>query len=80
MLPYSLPAYVVTVETGETPAYRRMSMSMIAVGPLLRLFNTRTPMDSKIKVILEVVVVNCVAVWLPRAFGMLGLQGGIPAP
>ncbi len=53
---------------------------LIVVGVLLWLVNTYIPMDSKIKKILNVVVVICVVVWLLYAFGVLGRSGDIRVP
>lgn len=45
---------------------------LIVVGVLLWLVNTYIPMDSKIKSILNAVVVIAVVIWLLQAFGVLG--------
>ena len=45
---------------------------LIVVGVLLWLVNTYIPMDSKIKSILNAVVVICVVIWLLQAFGIIG--------
>ena len=45
---------------------------LIVVGVLLYLINRYIPMDSKIKTILNIVVVICVIVWLLKAFGVWG--------
>ena len=42
------------------------------MGVLLWLVNTYIPMDSKIKSILNAVVVICVILWLLQAFGIIG--------
>lgn len=47
-------------------------ITLIVVGVLLWLVNTYIPMDSKIKTILNVVVVIAVVLWLLQAFGVLG--------
>jgi hypothetical protein len=44
---------------------------LIAVGVLLWLVNTYIPMDSKIKGILNAVVVIAVVIWLLQIFGLL---------
>lgn len=44
---------------------------LIVVGVLLWLVNTYIPMDSKIKNILNIVVVILVVIWLLKAFGLL---------
>ena len=55
-------------------------LTLIVVGVLLWLVNAYIPMDSKIKRILNVVVVICVVVWLLYAFGILGRAGDIQVP
>jgi type IV secretory pathway TrbL component len=45
---------------------------LIVVGVLLWAANTYIPMDSKIKTIMNVVVVIAVVLWLLSAFGVLG--------
>jgi hypothetical protein len=45
---------------------------LIAVGVLLWLVNSYIPMDSKIKGILNAVVVIAVVIWLLQVFGLLG--------
>jgi len=45
---------------------------LIVVGVLLWLVNTYIPMDSKIKSILNAVVVIAVVIWLLQVFGLLG--------
>ena len=50
---------------------------LIVVGVLLWLVNNYIPMDSKIKSILNVVVVICVVLWLLQAFGVLGSLSSI---
>lgn len=52
-------------------------VALAVVGVILWLVNTYIPMDSKIKSILNVVVVIVVAVWLLQAFGVLGNIDGI---
>ena len=50
---------------------------LIVVGVLLWLVNTYIPMDSKIKSILNAVVVIAVVIWLLQVFGLLGSLNGI---
>ena len=50
---------------------------LIVVGVLLWLVNTYIPMDSKIKSILNAVVVIAVVIWLLQVFGVLRSLGGI---
>lgn len=45
---------------------------LIVIGVLLWLVNTYIPMDSKIKSILNAVVVIAVVIWLLQVFGLLG--------
>lgn len=55
-------------------------ITLIVIGVLLWLVNTYIPMDSKIKQILNIVVVICVLVWLLSAFGILGHYNDIQVP
>jgi hypothetical protein len=50
---------------------------LIVVGLLLWLVNTYIPMDSKIRSILNAVVVIIVVLWLLQAFGILGSLNAI---
>jgi hypothetical protein len=50
---------------------------LIVVGVLLWLVNNYIPMDSKIKSILNAVVVILVVLWLLQIFGLLGAINGI---
>ncbi len=50
---------------------------LIVVGVLLWLVNNYIPMDSKIRSILNGVVIIVVVLWLLQAFGILGSLGGI---
>jgi hypothetical protein len=52
-------------------------VTRIVVGVLLWLIRTYVPMDSKIKILLDVVVVIAVVLWLPSAFGLIGHLGNI---
>lgn len=45
---------------------------LVVVGFLLYMINNYIPMDSKIKSILNIVVVIGVTVWLFQALGMMG--------
>lgn len=47
-------------------------LTLILVGVVLWLVNKYIPMDSKIKTILNVVVVILVILWLLSAFGVIG--------
>ena len=50
---------------------------LIVVGVLLWLINNYIPMDSKIKGILNAVVVIAVVIWLLQVFGLLDSLSGI---
>ncbi len=50
---------------------------LIVVGVLLWLVNNYIPMDSKIRSILNAVVIIVVVLWLLQAFGILGSLGGV---
>jgi hypothetical protein len=52
-------------------------LTLIVVGVLLWLINSYIPMDSKIKGILNGVVVIVVVLWLLQAFGVIGALNGI---
>jgi hypothetical protein len=45
---------------------------LIVVGVLLYLVNTIIPMDAKIKMIINVLVVLVVCLWLLQEFGLIG--------
>jgi hypothetical protein len=47
-------------------------ITLIVVGVLLWAVNNYVPMDSKIKKILNVIVMLVVVVWLLQVFGVLG--------
>jgi hypothetical protein len=47
-------------------------LTLVIVGVLLWLINNYVPMDSKIKTIVNVVVVIVVVIWLLQAFGIVG--------
>lgn len=47
-------------------------ITLIVVGVLLWAINRYIPMDSKIKTILNVVVVIIVVLWLLQGFGVIG--------
>ena len=55
-------------------------ITLVVVGVLLCLVNTKIPMDGKIKKILNVVVVVCVVFWLLFAFGILNHSTDIRVP
>jgi len=45
---------------------------IIVVGVLLYLVNSVIPMDAKVKVVLQVVVILVLLIWLLQVFGLLG--------
>ena len=54
-------------------------LTLIVVGFLLWVINRYVPMDSKIKSILNIVVVIVVVIWLLQGFGVIGsLRGNNP--
>lgn len=55
-------------------------ITLIVVGFLLWVINSYIPMDSKIKSILNVVVVIVVIFWLLHGFGIIGNGGDIRMP
>jgi hypothetical protein len=52
-------------------------VTLIVVGVLLWLVNNYVPMDSKIKSILNIVIVIVVVLWLLQAFGVMGSIAGM---
>ncbi|WP_439534594.1 Thivi_2564 family membrane protein [Polymorphobacter sp.] len=48
-------------------------ITLIVVGVLLWLVNTKLPMDGTIKSIINIVVIIAVILWLLRTFGILTL-------
>jgi len=54
--------------------------TLIVVGVLLWLVNRFIPMDEKIKLILNIVVVIAVVLWLLYGFGVIGRSGDIHLP
>jgi hypothetical protein len=52
-------------------------VTLVVVGVGLWLINNYIPMDSKIKTILNVVVVIVVVLWLLSVFGLLGSLSGL---
>ncbi len=54
-------------------------VTLIVVGVLLWAINRYIPMDSKIKSILNIVVVIVIVLWLLQGFGVIGsLRGNNP--
>jgi ABC-type multidrug transport system fused ATPase/permease subunit len=50
---------------------------LIVIGVALWLINTYIPMDSKIKSILNAVIVIAVILWLLQVFGIIGSIGSL---
>ena len=50
---------------------------LIIAGVVLWLINSFIPMDSKVKTILNAVVVIAILIWLLQAFGLIGSVGNI---
>jgi hypothetical protein len=55
-------------------------LTLIVIGVLLWLVNTYIPMDSKIKKILNVVIVIAVILWLLAAFGVFHRLHDVDVP
>ena len=53
---------------------------LIVVGILLWIVNAYLPIDGKIKMIINVVVLICVVFWLLNCFGILNTARDIPVP
>lgn len=53
---------------------------LIVIGLCLYLVNSMIPMDPKIKMILNVVVVICVLLFVLQAFGLLGTLNTVRIP
>lgn len=50
---------------------------LVVVGILLWLVNTYVPMDSKLKLILNIVAVLLVILWLLKVFGLIDSMKGV---
>ncbi|WP_254064111.1 Thivi_2564 family membrane protein [Microcystis aeruginosa] len=69
-----------THEIGERRSVMDLVQFMvviIVVGVLLWLVNNYIPMDSKIKQILNIVVVIALVLWILKVFGLLSFLKGI---
>jgi hypothetical protein len=55
----------------------QFALVIIVVGVLLWLVNDYIPMDSKIKRILNIVVVVALIIWILKVFGLLSFLRGI---
>jgi hypothetical protein len=55
-------------------------VTLIVIGCLLWLANSYLPMDPKIKQVLNIVVIICVALWLLSVFGVLGSISNVQVP
>ena len=63
--------------TGRESDIVHLIVILVVVGILLYLVNTYIPMDSKIKSLINVVVVILVVIWLLQGFGLLGSLSSI---
>jgi hypothetical protein len=52
-----------------------LAITLVVVGVILWLVNTYIPMDSKIKRILNIVIVIAVVIWLLQVVGVIGNVG-----
>lgn len=57
----------------ETIMLINVLITLVVVGVILWLVNTKIPMDGTIKSILNLVVVIAVIVWLLRSFGLINV-------
>jgi hypothetical protein len=71
------PAGHIALEGNFAMPLINLVVTLIVVGVLLWAVNTYIPMDSKIKNILNVIVVLAVVIWLLQAFGVLGSLSNI---
>lgn len=55
----------------------QLLITLVVVGVILWAINNYIPMDSKIKSILNIVVVIVVVLWLLQVFGLLGSMSGM---
>jgi hypothetical protein len=55
-------------------------VTLIVIGLILWAINVYLPIDAKIKKVINVVVVICVAIWLLNAFGIWGHAKEVPVP
>jgi hypothetical protein len=53
---------------------------LVVIGVILWLVNTKIPMDSTIKAIINVVVLIAVLVWLLSVFGVIGSIDTVKVP
>lgn len=50
---------------------------IIVIGVILYLVNTYVPMDSKVKMIFNIVVIIVIIIWLLKVFGLFSSLGSI---
>lgn len=55
-------------------------ITLVVVGIILWAINTYIPMDSKIKTLLNVVVIIVLVLWLLSIFGILGAIDNVNVP
>ncbi len=55
-------------------------IALVAVGVVLYCINQFVPMDAKVKMILNVVVILVLVVWLLQAFGLISAFNDVRVP
>jgi hypothetical protein len=55
-------------------------IALVVVGVVLYCINQFVPMDSKIKMILNILVVLILVIWVLEAFGLIDVLGGMRVP
>lgn len=55
-------------------------LALVAVGVVLWAINKFIPMDSKIKMILNIVVIIFLVIWLLQVFGLFDALSGVRVP
>lgn len=53
---------------------------LVVIGVVLYLINTFIPMDSRIKVVINVIIVLALCVWLLQIFGVMSSLGTVQVP
>ena len=55
-------------------------IGLVVVGVILYCINAFVPMDSKVKKILNIVVILALVAWLLQEFGLFDYLGGVNVP
>ena len=55
-------------------------ITLVVIGLILWAINVYLPIDAKIKKVINIVVVICVAIWLLNTFGVWGHAKEVPVP